>query len=114
MYENFPHGSLPLDFDDIVSQALREGREVRLDHADRNGYVVIIDGVKLPNERDGFPREMFGWMLKDLEFAVEATELVDELAESVERRRTKRRNATANVELHSVAEGVTETGEGVR
>jgi hypothetical protein len=109
MLENFSHGSLSLDFDNIVSQALREGREVRLERAERNGYVVIIDDVKLPNERDGFPREMFGWPLKDLEVdRGEATELVDELAESVERRWTKRRNETANTESHSVAEGLTE------
>lgn len=112
MLEKYAHGQLSLDFDDVLSQALREDREVRLEHADRNGFVVVIDGVKLPTARDGFPRESFCWPLKDLVIdRGEATELVDELAENVERRRTKRRNAAANTKIHSLAEGLTEKAD---
>ena len=111
MLEHYAHGQLSLDFDDVLSQALREGREVRLEHADRNGYVVVIDGVKLPTARE-FPRESFCWPLDDLVVdRGEATELMDELAENVERRRTKRRNAAANTEGHSLAEGLAEKAD---
>ena len=112
MLENFAHGQPSIDFDDVLSQALQEGRDVRIENAERNGFVVVIDGIPLPTARDGFPREMFCWPLDDLVVdRGEATELVDELAENVERRRTKRRNAAVNTDGHSIAEGLTETAD---
>jgi len=112
MYEHFAHGSLDVDFDQLISQAIREDRDVELDHGDERGFVVVIDGVALPNERDGFVRESFGYPITDVTVGRgEATELVNELVETVERSRTKQRNQTAKTDTHSAAEGVTESIE---
>lgn len=108
MYENFAHGSLPVDFDQIVTQAIRDGRDVRLDRGEDSGFIVVIDGVALPNERVGFPTESFGWPLDDCPIDDgEPTEVVDKLAEKIERRRTEARNSIPNTTDHSAAEGVT-------
>lgn len=112
MYENFPHGSLSIDFDDIITQAIQENRDVRLDHGDEYGYVVVIDGVALPTEKDGFARETFGYLIDDVTIdRGEATELVNELAEKIERQRTMSRNRIPSTESHSAAEGVAVTTE---
>ena len=109
MHERFPQGSLSVEFDQIISQALRDGRDVRLDHGESGGFVVVIDGVVLPNEDRGFPRESFGFDLDDCPIAgEEATALVDELAGEIQSSRTKRRNRKVNTEAHVVAEGVDE------
>lgn len=111
MYENFPHGSLSIDFSDIISRAIRDGRDVRLDRGDDSGFVVVIDGAPLPNERAGFLSETFGWPLDDCSIDDEATELVDELAEQIEQSRTKARNSIPNTESHTVAEGASAVKE---
>lgn len=107
MHEDYPHGSLSIEFDQILSQALNEGRTVELDHGEEKGFVVVIDGVPLPNENVGFPRDSFGFDLEDCSIEGEDAEaLVAELARPIQYARTKRRNNRADTATHAAAEGL--------
>lgn len=107
MYERYPHGSLSIDFGQVLLQALREGHTIELQAGTKRGLVVVVDGVALPNETVGFPTESFGYDVTDLPLETEEqVETVQSLVAALRSRRTDARNKTASTDQHTAAEGL--------
>lgn len=94
--------------DNVVEQALHEGRTVELVLCDDSGYGLEIDGTRLFDMDHGLPREMFDWPLRDCpSFTDESQSLAEDLLENRSERFRKRRVARWNeqTETHRAAEG---------
>lgn len=94
--------------DDVIEQALHEGRTVELVLCDDYGYGFEIDGTRLFDMDHGLARETFDWPLKDCPSCTdESLPLVEELLDNRAERFRKRRVSRWNnqTETHRAAEG---------
>ena len=103
---HFPQGRTEVDADDVLREALRNKQEIRLRPANDQGFVLEIDGVPFPGPDTGFPWETFQWPIHDLDVHGESCrELVAELEDSINSRRTRHRNSIPATQNHALAEG---------
>jgi len=89
------------DLDDVVHQALLEGREVRLTLTD-GGYGLEVNGQLLAG---GMPRQSIAWQLDRIQFTDAQQELVDELLQLRDRHWKRSRMHRLATDAQAAAHG---------
>ena len=52
--------------DDLIHTALKSGKNVEIELAEKYGYQFVVDGVKIPEDgKEGAPHEIFGYKLSN-------------------------------------------------
>lgn len=93
------------ELDDIMYEAVQQGRTVELTDADGYGYQIEIDGTPLLATGEGIARETFSYPLDHVPINDAATELADAMLRDRERRGNRSRMRRLRTGDHCATHG---------